>query len=120
MQRKSKLCSKSPHMPCYQWAICAGDPGKAAMVILLARAGSRCEEDVDMVRILVVALILAFAAGPAVAKVPKGCRSNQQANNQTGECSNVIIENLNRGSSSTSQFYRSTSHKGKKHKTINK
>jgi hypothetical protein len=97
-----------------------GDPGKAALVILFAGAGSRCEEDVNMVRILAVALIVAFAAGPALAKVPKGCRSNQQANNQTGECDHVIIENLNRGSSSTSHYYHhSTSHKGKKHKTIN-
>jgi len=72
-----------------------------------------------MVRILAVALIVAFAAGSALAKVPKGCRSNQQANNRTGECDNVIIEDLNRGSSSTSHYYRSTAHKSKKHKATN-
>jgi hypothetical protein len=72
-----------------------------------------------MVRIIAVALVAAFVAGPAFAKVPKGCRSNQQEANRTGECSNIIIENLNRGSSSTAHFYRSTSHKSKKHKTAN-
>jgi len=72
-----------------------------------------------MVRIIVVALIAAFVAGPALAKVPKGCRSSQQAATRTGECSNVIIENLDRGSSSTAHFYRNSSHKSKKHRTTN-
>ena len=72
-----------------------------------------------MVRIIAVALIAAFVAGPAFAKVPKGCRSNQQEANRTGECSHVIIENLDRGSSSTAHFYRNSSHKSKKHRTTN-
>ena len=71
-----------------------------------------------MVRILLVAFVAAFAVGPALAKVPKGGR-NQHANNRTGECSNIIIEDLDRGTSSTSHYYRSSSHKSNKHKTTN-
>jgi len=41
---------------------------------------------------------------PAVAKVRKGCRDQQQVN-QTGECNDIIIENLDRGVSSTVHFY---------------
>jgi len=71
-----------------------------------------------MVRIMAVALIAACVASPAFAKVPKGCRGdNGQQANRTGECSHIIIENLDRGSSSTSHYYRSTS---KKHKTTHK
>jgi hypothetical protein len=56
------------------------------------------------------------ATEPAVAKVPKGCKTRQQHQvNQTGECEDIIIENLNRGVSSTGHFYRSKSHKAKKH-----
>lgn len=52
----------------------------------------------------------------AVAKVRKGCRAQQQHQvNQTGECEDIIIENLDRGVSSTGHFYRSNSHKAKKH-----
>ena len=70
-----------------------------------------------MVRIMAVALIAACVASPAFAKVPKGCRGdNGQQANQTGECSHIIIENLDRGSSSTSHYYRSTLHHSKKHK----
>jgi hypothetical protein len=70
-----------------------------------------------MVRIMVVALIAALVASPAFAKVPKGCRGdNGQQANQTGECSNIIIENLGRGSSSTSHYYRSIPHHSRKHK----
>src|SRR5262249_58230821 len=50
-----------------------------------------------MVRIIAVALIAAFVAGPAFAKVPKGCRSNQQEANRTGEGLNIIIENFDPG-----------------------
>ena len=69
-----------------------------------------------MVRIMAVALIAAFVAAPAFAKVPKGCRGNGQQTNRTGECSNIIIENLDRGSNSTAHFYRNTSHQRRKHK----
>jgi len=59
------------------------------------------------------------ATEPAVAKVRKGCRAQQQQQqqqvNQTGECDNIIIENLDRGVSSTGHFYRNHSHKTKKH-----
>jgi hypothetical protein len=47
---------------------------------------------------------------PAVAKVRKGCRNQQQHQvNQTGECNDIIIENLDRGPKGP--FYRSNSHK---------
>lgn len=55
---------------------------------------------------------------PAAAKVRKGCSGQQQSQsqvNQTGECNDVIIENLDRGPSSKGPFYRSNSHKAKKH-----
>jgi len=58
---------------------------------------------------------------PAVAKVRKGCRNQQQHQvNQTGECNDIIIENLDRGVSSTGHFYRSNSQKAKKHKSQTK
>jgi hypothetical protein len=72
-----------------------------------------------MVRIMAVALIAAFVAGPAFAKVPKGCRGERQQENRTGECSHIIIENYDQGSNSKAHFYRSTSHKSKKHKANN-
>ena len=51
---------------------------------------------------------------PAVAKVRKGCRNQQQHQvNQTGECNDIIIENLD--PSSKGHFYRSNSQKTKKH-----
>ena len=50
---------------------------------------------------------------PANAKVRKGCRDQQQQGNQTGECNDIIIENLDR--SSTGHLYRSNSQKAKKH-----
>jgi hypothetical protein len=51
---------------------------------------------------------------PAVAKVRKGCRNQQQHQiNQTGECNDIIIENLDRVPKGP--FYRSNSHKAKKH-----
>jgi hypothetical protein len=50
----------------------------------------------------------------AAAKVRKGCRDQQQGN-QTGECNDIIIENLDRGVNSSGHFYRSNSHKAKKH-----
>ena len=51
---------------------------------------------------------------PAVAKVRKGCRDQQQQG-QTGECNDIIIENLNRGPSSKGPFYHGNSQKAKKH-----
>jgi hypothetical protein len=52
---------------------------------------------------------------PAVAKVRKSCGEQQQQVNQTGECNDVIIENLDRGPASRGHFYRSNSQKAKKH-----
>jgi hypothetical protein len=56
------------------------------------------------------------ATEPAVAKVRKGCRAQQHQVNQTSECEDIIIENLDRGVSSTGHFYRSNSQKAKKHR----
>jgi len=53
------------------------------------------------------------ATEPAVAKIRKGCRDQQHQVNQTGECNDIIIENLDR--SSTGHLYRSNSQKAKKH-----
>jgi hypothetical protein len=54
---------------------------------------------------------------PAVAKIRKGCGDQQRHQvNQTGECNDIIIENLDRGVSSTGHTYRSSSQKAKKHK----
>jgi len=56
------------------------------------------------------------ATEPAVARVRKGCRAEQQHQvNQRGECNDIIIENLDRGTSSMGHFYRSNSQKAKKH-----
>jgi hypothetical protein len=54
------------------------------------------------------------ATEPAVAKVRKGCRAQQHQITQTGECDDIIIENLDRGPSSKGPYYRN-SHKAKKH-----
>jgi hypothetical protein len=53
---------------------------------------------------------------PAVGKVRKGCRDQQQQSNQTGECNDIIIENLDRGPSSKGPFYHhSNSQRAKRH-----
>ena len=52
---------------------------------------------------------------PAVAKIRKGCRDQQHQVNETGECNDIIIEDLDRGVSSTGHFYRSNSQKARKH-----
>ena len=57
---------------------------------------------------------------PAVAKVRKGCRDQQHQVNQTGECNDIIIENLDRGVSSTGHLYRSNARRAKKHKSQTK
>jgi hypothetical protein len=57
---------------------------------------------------------------PAVAKERKGCRDQQHQANQTGECNDIIIENLDRGVSSTGHLYRSNAQKAKKHKSQTK
>jgi len=58
---------------------------------------------------------------PAVAKIRKGCRDQQQHQvNQTGECNDIIIENLDRGVSSTGHLYRRNAQKAKKHKSQTK
>jgi hypothetical protein len=57
---------------------------------------------------------------PAVAKIRKGCKGQQHQVNQTGECNDIIIENLDRGVSSTGHFYRSNAHRAKKHKSQTK
>ena len=56
-------------------------------------------------------------AEPASAKVPKDCRNDQHHQaNQPDECRDIIIENLDGGSSSRTKYYRSNAHKAKKHK----
>jgi hypothetical protein len=53
---------------------------------------------------------------PADAKIRKGCRDQQQHQvDQTGECNDIIIENLDREFKSKGNLYRSKSHKAKKH-----
>jgi hypothetical protein len=61
-----------------------------------------------------VSMVSLGTTEPAVAQVRKGCRDQQQRQvNQTGECNDIIIENLDRGPKGP--FYRSNSHKAKKH-----
>ncbi len=57
---------------------------------------------------------------PAVAKIRKGCRDQQHQVNQTGACNDIIIENLDRGVSSTGHLYRRNAQKAKKHKSQTK
>jgi hypothetical protein len=58
------------------------------------------------------------AVESAVAKVPKDCRGDRHHQvNQFDECRDIIIENLDRGSSTTAKFYRGNSQKAKKHKS---
>ena len=57
---------------------------------------------------------------PAVAKIRKGCRDQQHQVNQTGECNDIIIENLDRGVSSTGHLYRGNAQKAKKRKSQTK
>jgi hypothetical protein len=65
---------------------------------------------------VVVSMVGLGITEPAVAKVRKGCRDQQQHQvNQTGECNDIIIENLDRGPSSKGPFYRSNSQRAKKH-----
>jgi len=71
---------------------------------------------------MVIALSMAALgiAEPALAKVPKDCRdSRYHQANHTDECRDIIIENLDRGSSNT-RYYRSNSQKAKKHKSHSK
>ena len=68
-----------------------------------------------------ISMVSLGATEPAVAQVRKGCRDQQQRQvNQTGECNDIIIENLDRGVSSTGHFYRSNSQKARKHKSQTK
>ena len=60
------------------------------------------------------------ATEPAVAKIRKGCRDQQHQVNQTGECNDIIIENLDRGVSSTGHLYRRNAQKAKKDKSQTK
>ena len=60
-----------------------------------------------------ISIVGAGVTEPAVAKVRKSCRSQQIS--QTGECNDVIIENLDRGINSKGPFYRSHSQRAKKH-----
>ena len=64
---------------------------------------------------LVISIVGLGVTEPAAAKIRKGCRDQQQQGNQTGECNDIIIENLDRGPSSKGRFYRSNSQKAKKH-----
>ena len=70
---------------------------------------------------IAVAISMAGLGGaePAVAKIRKGCADQQQAS-QTGECNDIIIENLNRGLSSRGHLYRNNSQKARKHKSQTK
>jgi hypothetical protein len=105
-------------------------PGKGARALLCDRTVSPVNVREDTLRSIGVALIgMAVAISmvglgvtePAVAKVRKGCRDQQQQRvNQTGECNDIIIENLDRGPSSTGHFYRSNSQKAKKLKSQTK
>jgi hypothetical protein len=72
---------------------------------------------IGVIGIAVAISLAGFAATqPAVAKARKDCRVHQQHQvNQTGECEGIIIENLDRGVSSTAHFYRSNPQKTKKH-----
>jgi hypothetical protein len=97
--------------------------GKGARAFLCDRTLARepREETLRSIGAIGIALAISIAGlgatEPAVAKVPKGCRTQQQHQaNQTGECEGIIIENLNRGVSSTGHFYRSNSQKAKKHR----
>ena len=78
------------------------------------------EETLRSIGVAFIGMAVAFSVAglgvtePAVAKVRKGCRDQQRVN-QTGECNDIIIENLDRGVSSTGHFYRSNSQKAKKH-----
>ena len=78
------------------------------------------EETLRSIGVAFIGMAVAFSVAglgvtePAVAKVRKGCRDQQQQQgNQTGECNDIIIENLDRGPKGP--FYRSNSHKAKKH-----
>jgi hypothetical protein len=64
---------------------------------------------------IAVSMVGLGSAESAVAKVRKGCRAQQHQVNQTGECEGIIIENLDGGASSKGHFYRTNSHKAKKH-----
>ena len=68
---------------------------------------------------LVISIVGLGVTEPAVAKIRKGCRDQHQVN-QRGECNDIIIENLDRGVSSTGHFYRSNAQKAKKHKSQTK
>ncbi len=69
---------------------------------------------------LVISIVGLGVTEPAAAKIRKGCRDQQHQVNQRGECNDIIIENLDRGVSSTGHFYRSNAQKAKKHKSQTK
>ena len=78
------------------------------------------EETLHGIGIASIGLAVAISVGlgataPVVAKARKGCRAEQQHQaSRTGECDDIIIENLDRGTSSTGHFYRGNSQKAKK------
>lgn len=62
---------------------------------------------------IAVSMVGLGVAEPTTAKIRKGCRVQQQHQvNRTGECDDIIIENLDRGPKGP--FYRSGSQKAKK------
>ena len=66
---------------------------------------------------IVLSMVTIGITEPAVAKVPKDCRGDRHHQaNRTDECRDIIIENLDRGSSNTARFYRSNPQNAKKHK----
>jgi hypothetical protein len=86
-------------------------------------SGWRQEEKLRSIRVAFTGMAIAFSmvtfgiAEPASAKVPKDCRNDRHHQaNQSDECRDIIIENLDGGSSSTTKYYRSNAHKAKKHK----
>jgi hypothetical protein len=91
---------------------------RSYVTVQLAR--ERREKTLRSIAVIGIAVALSMvglgASEPAVAKVRKGCRTQQQHQvNQTAECEDIIIENLDRGVSSTGHFYRNNSRKAKKH-----
>ncbi len=90
---------------------------RSYVIVHLAREPR--EKTLRSIAVIGIAVALSMvglgASEPAVAKVRKGCRTQQHQVNQTGECEDIIIENLDRGVSSGGHFYRGNSRKAKKH-----
>jgi hypothetical protein len=81
-------------------------------------AGEPREKTLRSIGVIGIAVAISIvglgATHPAAAKVRKGCKLPQQQVSQTGECEDIIIENLDHGVSSAGHFYRRNSQKAKK------